>query len=313
MKFGVGLPVVHLYPVTANQWEYTAPPSVATEIAQKADALGFDFLIIPEHIIIPNEMLETMGARYPDALAAMAFIAGATRNIKVLSYIMVLPYRNPIVAAKTIATMDFLSNGRVLVGTAVGHMQREFEILGVPFHERGKIMDEYLLAMKELWTQDSPTFEGRYVRFSDIRFEPKPIQKPHPPIWLGGNTKPAMRRAANLGDGWIPWLIGPEQMPQCLEYIFSQPGFQSRYPNGKGFDVIVPLARFQVEDYSHRELGPTVMPRGKEEIVEAIGQWKDVGVTGVVINFPRTRTPEQAMEWLEWYAKEIVPVFKNGS
>ncbi len=305
MKFGIGLPVLHLYPVVASPWESTAPVGTVVRIARRADELGFDFITFPEHIVIPKEMGEVMGARYPEALTAMAFVAGATSRIRVLSYVMILPYRNPLICAKSIATLDFLSGGRVIVGIGAGHMQREFEALSVPFQERGRMTDEYIRAMRELWTTECPSFEGRYVRFRDVLFEPRPVQKPYPPIWVGGNSRSAMRRAAVLGDGWIPWLIRPHEMPACLEYIRSQPAFWER---SRPFDVVVPIAIFQVEDYSHRELGPTLVPRTRDELLEAIRRWQEAGATGLIVGAPRTSRPEELEEWMYWFATEIMPV-----
>lgn len=307
MKFGLGLPAIILYPAVMSRWEPDAHPSVITQVAQKADALGYDFATVPEHIVIPHEMAEVMGKRYPEAFTAAAYLAGATKQLKLLTYVLVLPYRNPIMLAKQIATVDFLSGGRVILGTAAGHMQREFEMLGVPFAERGKITDEYVEAMKVLWTSEAPAFQGRYVQFERIAFEPKPTQKPHPPIWIGGNSKPAMRRAATYGDGWIPYLIRREKMPACLEYIRSQPGFRD---NPRAFDVIVPLATFHIEDYSHKELAKTEIPRGKEQTLEEISLWKEAGVTGVLINMPKTKSAEAYIDWVEWFAAEIMPAFK---
>jgi probable F420-dependent oxidoreductase len=307
MKFGVGVPALILYPPVISRWEPEAPASDITRVVQKADELGYDWATVPEHIIIPDEMAEVMGTRFPEGWTAAAFLAGATKRLKLLTYVLVLPYRNPVVLAKQIATADFLSGGRMILGTAVGHMQREFEILGVPFHERGKMTDEYLQAMIELWTAEKPSFKGKYVNFDRISFEPKPAQKPHPPIWIGGNSKPAMRRAANFGDGWIPFLIRRPQLTECLEYIKSQTGFTQR---PRPFDVVVPMATFNIEDYSHKELGKTTAPRGKEEMIEAIGRWQEAGVTGVLVSMSRTPSVEVYMEQMEWFASEVAPAFR---
>jgi probable F420-dependent oxidoreductase len=308
MKFGFGLPALILYPPVMSPWEAEASPNDVLRIAQKADELGFDWITVSEHIVMPEEMVEIMGSRYPEALSAAAFLAGATKQIRILPYVLVLPYRNPVLLAKQIATLDFLSGGRITLGTAAGHLEREFEILKVPFHERGALTDEYILAMKELWTSETPSFQGRYVKFDNIRFEPKPIQKPHPPIFIGGNSRPAMRRAANVGDGWLPWLISRKQLPAALSYLQEQPGFQER---GRPFDVVMPLATLNVEDYTHRELGKTRAPRNRDDVIEEIGLLEEAGATVTLVAPPRTRSPEQAIEWTEWFASEIMPAFKQ--
>lgn len=308
MKFGLGVPGLILYPPIMHRWEPEASPVDILQVAQKADELGFDWLTIPEHIVMPQEMADIMGRRYPEALAAAAFLAGATKKIRLLTYVLVLPYRNPVLLAKQIATLDSLSGGRFTLGTASGHMEREFDVLDVPFRERGALTDEYIRAMKELWTRREPSFHGRYIQFEGIFFEPKPAQTPHPPILVGGNSRPAMRRAANLGDGWLPWLISRQQLPGCLSYVREQPGFQQR---SRPFEVVMPLAPLNVEDYTHRELGKTRAPRGRDEIVEEVGLLKEAGVTGTLVGPPRTASVEQYIEWMEWFAGEVMPVFKK--
>ena len=304
MKFGLGVPALMLYPPVMSNWERDVKPQDILRIAKKADAIGFDYLTVPEHIVMPDEMVEIMGARYPEGLSAAAFLAGATERITLLNYVLVLPYRNPIVLAKQIATLDFLSNGRMTLGTASGHLEREFEILGVPYHERGKITDEYLAAIIELWTSEHPSFDGKYVKFDKIHFEPKPISKPHPPIFIGGNSKPAMRRAANVGDGWLPWLITSDKLPDALTYIKEQPGYGDV---NRPFEVVLPLALLNVEDYSHRELGKTRAPRSKEAILEQLGLLGEAGVTTTLVGPPKTPDAEKYLEWLDWFAEDVMP------
>ncbi len=308
MKFALGMPALILYPPVMSPWEPEASPADILRIAQTADELGFDWLTVSEHIVMPHEMADVMGRRFPEALSAAAFLAGATKRIKVLPYILVLPYRNPVVLAKQIATVDFISGGRFTLGTGAGHLEREFDVLNVPFKERGALTDEYIGAMKELWTSPAPSFLGRYVQFDNIVFEPKPAQTPHPPIFIGGNSRPAMRRAANLGDGWVPWLITREQLPACLSYIREQPGLRN---HPRAFEVVMPLATFRIEDYSHRMLGETRQPHNREAIIEEIGLLKQAGATAVVVNPPRTRSPEQFVDWLAWFAHDVMPLFKK--
>lgn len=307
MKFALGTPALILYPPIVSPWEPSATGADVLAIARKADELGWDCMTISEHIVIPNDMTAYMGRRFPDSLTAAAVLAGATRRIKFLTYVLVLPYRNPVVLAKEVATLDFLSGGRIWLGVGGGHLEKEFEAIGVSFADRGKLADEYLLAMKELWTSDAPSFAGEFVRFSDIAFEPRPVQVPHPPIFVGGNSRPAMRRAAKHGDGWLPWLVKREDLPACLDYLRSQPGFDA----GKPFEVAMPLVMPNVEDYSHRELGPTRQPGNREEIVEEIGKMQEAGVTLVQVVPPKTASVAQSIEWIDWFAREIFPVFRR--
>ncbi|MGH7966416.1 MAG: LLM class F420-dependent oxidoreductase [Candidatus Binatia bacterium] len=183
-------------------------------VAQRAEALGFHALWIPDHVIFPS----TIKSRYPynetgqlpiptdinlmDPIPVLSFLAGVTQKIRLGTWVLVMPLRNPIVTAKMFATVDVLSQGRITLGAGIGWLAEEMEILGSPFNKRSTITDEYLRAMKELWTNPDPQFAGQYTRFSGIKCQPKPIQQPLP-VWIGGHSARAMRRVVELGDGWL--------------------------------------------------------------------------------------------------------------
>ena len=186
-------------------------------MAKRGEKHGFAYLAIPDHIVVPtiissrypySESGSFPGAASGDALelfTVMAYLAAVTTRIKLLSSIMVVPHRGAVHSAKILATIDQLSGGRLTVGVGAGWLEEEFEVIGAPpFAERGKVTDEYLAAFKELWTEDQPRFDGKYVQFSDVSFLPKPLQSPHPPIWVGGESEPALRRVIRHGDAWYP-------------------------------------------------------------------------------------------------------------
>ena len=223
MQYGITLP---------GRGPLSTPDNLAT-IAQRAEALGFDSIALGDHILVPKSIDSdypyTEDGAFPgsasgqamEQITALAYMAGCTSSIRLATSVLIVPHRNPLVAAKALATLDVLSGGRLIVGVGVGWCREEFEAVGCePFDERGAVTDEYIRAFKELWTSDDPTFEGQYVSFSDIWFLPKPVQKPHPPFWVGGESRPAIRRAATLCDGWYP--IGnnpafPVGTPEALE------------------------------------------------------------------------------------------------
>ena len=199
-----------------------AMPDALTRIATGGEAMGFDYLAFSDHVVIPTDIQ----ARYPysetgefpssgrgdrhEQLIEIAFIAAKTSRIRLVTSVMVVPHRPAVLTAKMLATIDVLSNGRLTLGIGAGWLKEEFEAIGAPdFAARGRVTDEYLAAFKTLWTQPDPHFEGEHVRFKDIMFEPKPVQSPHPPIWIGGESGPALRRAAALGDGWYPIGTNP--------------------------------------------------------------------------------------------------------
>jgi probable F420-dependent oxidoreductase len=199
----------------------TDPDSIA-RIATEAEALGFDYVTVSDHIVIPADI----ESRYPysdsgefpsgtqvdrhEQLMQCMFIAAVTTKLRIVTSVMVVPHRPAMLTAKLVATLDVLSKGRLTLGIGVGWMEEEFIAVGTPpFAERGAVTDEYMMACKELWTKEAPTFEGKYTKFSNVTFRPKPVQKPHPPIWIGGESGPALRRTARYGDAWYPIGTNP--------------------------------------------------------------------------------------------------------
>ena len=178
-----------------------------------AEDLGFDSVWIPDHIIVPKAVEERYGPVYYDAMSVLAYLAGITSRVRLGTTVLVLPYRHPIVLAKQIASIDQLSEGRLIFGVGVGWAEVEFAVLNLPFAERGRRTDEALRLMRTLWTQDNPTFAGPYHTFSDILCQPQPVQQPLP-IWIGGNSRAALRRTAAFADGWHPIDLAPEALRQ---------------------------------------------------------------------------------------------------
>ncbi len=210
MRYGFYLP-------TRGQ---TASPEALETLVARAEALGFSSVVIADHIVFPvtikSKYPYTVSGAFPgqgdalEQLSLMAFVAGKSRTLRLISSVMILPHRNPVVTAKMLATIDVLSRGRVTVGVGVGWLREEFEALGAPdFDRRGAVSDEYLRIFKALWTQDPASHRGEFYRFDSVRCLPHPVQKPHPPIWVGGHSKAALRRVARLGDGWHPVGANP--------------------------------------------------------------------------------------------------------
>jgi probable F420-dependent oxidoreductase len=184
-------------------------------VAGAAERAGFDFLSVSDHLVVPAQLQSAypyaaggaFGGEHGhclDQLATIAFLAGATERLCLLTSVLVVPYRSAIPTAKLLASIDVLSNGRLIIGAGAGWMREEFLHLEVPFEARGGLTDEYLEAFRELWTKDRPAYRGQHVRFSDLLFYPKPMQKPHPPIWIGGESAAARRRAIRFADAWYP-------------------------------------------------------------------------------------------------------------
>ena len=205
MRFATSFPSLNFYPPALQPWEPTASSRDLMRVAKAADSHGFDYISVSDHIVITPEMSELMGGHWCDSIAAMGVLAGATSNIIIYTSVLVAPYRQPLVLAKQLSTLDYLSGGRIVFGVGIGHHDKEFELLGVNRDDRAAMTDEYLEALNILWTEERPEYNGKFVQFDDIVFEPKPVQKNGMPVWVGGNSRPAIRRAARYGNGWVPW------------------------------------------------------------------------------------------------------------
>ena len=191
-----------------------ADPEVQRRVVLAAEEVGFESVWTGEHVALPirdNPVPTPAETPFLDSLVALARIAGFTSRVRLGTGILVLPHHNPVLIAKALASLDVVSGGRVIAGFAGGYAEPEFRALGVAFRQRGAITDESLRAIRTLWTDEVPSFRGRFADFADIRFEPKPVQRPHPPIIVGGMAPAALRRAAREGDGWYGFALTVEQ------------------------------------------------------------------------------------------------------
>ncbi len=202
MNFGVWIP----------NCRHLATPDIIRNTAVRAEQLGYDSVWVSDHVVTPHANVGNFGETIFDPLVTLSVVAGATSRVRLGTTVLIVPYRNAVVTAKMISSLDALSGGRVVFGIGAGWLAAESAMLGVPFAERGAMTDEYLEAMQELWTKREPSFAGKYAQFSGLVFEPKPVQKPHPPIWVGGHSRAALRRTAQFGAAWHPINRPPEEL-----------------------------------------------------------------------------------------------------
>jgi probable F420-dependent oxidoreductase len=303
MQFGLSLP----------HFRQVASPEAIRQVAQRAEHLGYDGIWVSDHIVIPDSAVDRFGSLFYEPLTVLGFAAACTSRVRLGTTVIILPYRNPLVTAKVLATLDVLSGGRVTAGMGVGWTEDEFRALGVPFQERGAVSDEYIAAFKALWTQDKPAFHGQYVRFDNIAFEPKPVQKPHIPIWIGGNSKRAIRRAVALGDGWHPTRPLVEDVKAGVAYLRDVCAHRGRDPKTLMIAVRQPLKFYDGAAASVRRrplLGST------QKIIDDIGQFHEAGVhycmldtfySGSELEY---ETVESMFESIERFAADVMPKFQ---
>jgi probable F420-dependent oxidoreductase len=307
-----------------------ATPDNLAAIAKRGEELGYHLLLFGDHIVVPRHIASpypyTETGEFPgsasgeamEQLTVLAFLAGQTRTIRLVTSVIIVPHRNPLVAAKALATLDVLSKGRLVVGVGVGWMREEFEALGLPpFDERGAVTDEYIRAFKELWTSDNPSFEGKYCRFSDIAFLPKPVQRPHPPVWVGGESRRALRRAAELGNGWYPissnpqFPLGePEQLAASLQRLAAYAKEAGRDP--AEIEIIYRTHDYQLVKDGEGATSSTDARRpfvgGADEIAADIRRYEALGVGSLVLDFARlSRNLDEMLQHLEALATQVWP------
>ena len=317
MEFGFYLP---------NSGEGAQPDALAS-IAGLGDRLGFYCMVAPDHILMPRQVDSVYpysvtgnilaggnsgAGEWPEQITTLAYLAGVTENIRLVTSVMIVPYRNPLLCAKMLATLDMLSKGRLIVGAGVGWMQEEFELLDAPpFAERGAATDEYLQAFIELWTADTPSFEGKHVRFSDIIFLPKPAQTPHPPIWIGGQSRAALRRAARLGNAWHPVgaipaaPLEPEELAENLAYLRRHAERAGRDPSEIQVSMKAPLY-----DAASDEAGSRRRFSGSPDaVLQDIHAYAEVGVTHLIFDFRSPRHTETE-ERMSRFAEQVMAAAK---
>lgn len=267
---------------------YQTSPTGLGSVARKAEELGFESVWLPEHIILPVEYKSaypyTANGRMPappdtplhDPMLVLAYVAGITSKIRLATGIYVLPIRNPFTTAKAVASLDVLSGGRFIFGVGIGWLEEEFEAVGMNFKDRALRSREYIALMKELWTKEDPVFDGKTVSVKGVRFMPKPVQKPYPPIVFGGDKEPSLRRAARFGDGWYG-------IAESMDHIGG----------------VIPRLREQERQQSRSEpLELTVTPRfGSMVTADQVRQLSEIGVDRVLLAAgPATRDSLAAME-----------------
>lgn len=307
MEFGLSLP---------GRGPLATPDSIL-KLATSADRLGYHALFVTDHVVLPASMARSVypysstghlpgGAAqdYLEPLAVLAWLAHVTRKIRIGTSVLVIPYRNPVVTAKTLATIDRLSNGRVILGAGVGWLREEFEALAAPpFEARGAVTDEYLRLMRAAWTTDPVRFEGAHYRLGDVHALPKPAQRGGIPIWIGGHTDAAVKRAGVLGDAWHPialrppGLLLPDEYATRAKQVRAWAQRAGRDPKAVALTLRVPM---EVRAKTAKAPGgDRPMFQGTAaEVIADIQAYAAVGVTHVVFDaaHPDLRSVLQNME-----------------
>jgi probable F420-dependent oxidoreductase len=282
-----------------------ASPDAIVAVARQAEAAGFGYLQVGDHAMYPS----TIESRYPysptgvmptggiklDLFTVLSFVAANTSTIHLVAGVYLLALRSPIASARAVASLDFLSHGRVRLGVGAGWMQEEYDILGVPFGERGRIMDEHLAVLRHLFEGDGSGFEGRYVSFPPLAFEPRPVQQPLP-ILIGGGESPAvLRRIARFGDGWIPGGMTPAEVAAAMPAVRA-----ALEGEGRRADDVRVYGRVGKVDASTASAG---------EVLSGLRALADAGCVGALVDLGETTgsSLSAVQDAVAWFAERVIP------
>src|SRR5438477_8105408 len=297
----------------------TAGPLAATgalvRIVTEGEAMGFDYATVSDHVVIPTDI----HARYPysdsgefpagaraerhEQLIEVAFLAAKTTRLRLVMSVMVVPHRPAVLAAKMLSTIDVLSGGRLTIGIGAGWLKAEFDaVVTTPFAERGAVTDEYLAAFRTLWTKEKPRIDGRYVHYDGLVLEPKPAQKPHPPIWVGGESGPSLRRAARFGDAWYPIGSNNAHLLDTLPRYQAGVARLRQLTAAAGRDANAVALTYRVKRYG--DAVPAIASDGNRrlfsgsdgDLIADIRTLRDLGVTAIDFDFERPRADDVIAE-----------------
>jgi probable F420-dependent oxidoreductase len=290
-------------------------------LARAGEAAGFHSAMIADHVVFPTSSRSrypyTVSGEHPshgdalEQLSTLSFVAGATEMLRLVTSVLILPYRNPVVTAKALATADVLSGGRITVGVGVGWLEEEFKALAAPdFAARGAVSDEYLEIMLKLWRESPAEHEGRFYRFGPIRCEPAPLQRPHPPIWVGGHSAAALRRTARFGDGWHP--VGAiAAVPLPVEEMVAKLAVLKRLTDAAGRDFAALTISYKAPLYDVAIAAPDGTRRpfsgSADEIADDIADFAAIGVHELIFDF-RGDTLAESVGRLERFASTVMPL-----
>lgn len=292
------------------------------KMVEHGEALGFSLLAIPDHIVIPRNFRPVYpytptgatdffdGGEALEPLALMAAVAMMSSKARLLTSVLVLPYREPVLTAKILSTIDVMSGGRVILGCGAGWMEEEFKAVGAPpFAERGKVTDEYIAAFRTMWTDEEPSFAGGYTNFSDIYFRPPPVQKPIP-VWIGGDSMAALRRTARLGDGWYPVGISPKHPLNTIDRFAARARRLNELTEQAGRDPAAIEISFWAVWYKDSKAvilddgARHILLGSAEQTVEDISKMAEIGVRSMVFNFLRPSLSE-TLDAMERFATNV--------
>lgn len=305
VAFGMQLPVQSQSTLFVQAWEPEAGAAELVRVAQACDAAGFLYVAVCDHVAIPRQQAEAMSTSWWDTIATLSYLAAVTQQVRLLSHVYVLPYRHPLVVAKAWATLDALSGGRAILGVGAGHVEAEFVALEVPFADRGRLLDEAIDAVRAALADEYPSHAGSRWSFDGLGQRPRPAQATLP-IWVGGSSRSAMRRAAERGDGWLPQGPPKDGMAAGIEFVLA-----TRAASARADDPLV-LGALSGPLYVGEPGWDTgrCMRGSAEKVAGYLRTYRDLGVHQIQVGFA-SRSADELCDQIAAFATDVAPLVND--
>lgn len=304
--YGIQLPIQSQSTLYAEPWEAEAGPAELAQIAGAADRSGFLYVAVCDHTAIPRRLSQAMGSTWYDTIATLGWLAALTTRTRLLSHVYIAALRNPLRSAKEFSTLDVLSAGRVIVGVGAGHVPEEFDALRADFEGRGALLDEAIDGISVALTEEFATLDGPNWPAREMAVAPRPVQKPRPPIWVGGSSVPALRRAAQRGDGWLPQTVRRSDLEeQIAKLVALREEYRPEDPIEIG--ALVPLVRVGT---SRSELPKGTITGPPEQVADAIRGLGELGVSHVQLRF-MSRSATELCDQIEEFGALVGPLLSR--
>jgi probable F420-dependent oxidoreductase len=306
VAFGIQLPIQSQSTIYVEDWELGSGPVELARVARQAEDSDFFYVAVCDHTAIPRRLAGAMSTTWYDTIATLGWLAGITTRVRLLSHVYIAAQRHPLRAAKEFATLDVLSGGRVVVGVGAGHVNEEFDMFGPPFDERGAGLDEAIDAITAALSEEYPTLGGPRWPAADVGATPRPVQRPRPPIWVGGSSRAALRRAAGRGDGWLPQTVRRSDMRDQVAQLLE---FRHALRGGAPIEIGALAGTFHLGKADH-ELPRGTVTGGPDAIAENLAELVEMGVSHLQMRFP-SRSLDELCEQIAAFGEEVGPLLSR--
>jgi probable F420-dependent oxidoreductase len=301
--FGIQLPIQSQSTIYVEAWEPTSGPAEIARIARQADDSGFFYVAVCDHTFIPRRLAGAMSTTWYDTVATLGWLAGVTTRVRLMSHVYIAALRHPLRAAKEFATLDLLSGGRLVIGVGAGHVPEEFALLGPAFEERGAALDEAIDGIAAALVDEFPDLPGPRWPATDVGVAPRPLQRPRPPIWVGGSSRPALRRAAARGDGWLPQTPKRDEL---RDQVAELRRLRDELRPGSPIAIGALAGSFHVGEASWD------LPRGTvsgppEKIAENLAELVEIGACHLQMRFP-SRSVDEMCDQMAAFGEQVGPL-----